>query len=195
MTMTELAIYAAIGIGAFFLLGIIAMLVRCYRKVEQSMALIRNGMGGTKVTFTGLIAFPVIHLVETLDLSVKRIEIDRAGTDGLVCKDNMRADVKVAFFVRVNPTSQDVKAVAQSLGCQRASDVKEVAEFFYAKFSEALETVCMQFDFVKLYTNRDTFKDEILKFIGTDLNGFVLDDAVIHYLKQTPPDQLNPNNG
>jgi uncharacterized membrane protein YqiK len=35
--------------------------------------------------------------------------------------DNMRADIKVAFFVRVNQTSQDVLKVAQAVGCERAS--------------------------------------------------------------------------
>ena len=37
-----------------------------------------------------------------MDISVKRIEIYRHGTEGLICKDNIRADIKVAFFVRVN---------------------------------------------------------------------------------------------
>ena len=39
-----------------------------------------------------------------MDISVKRIEIDRHGEEGLICKDNIRADIKVAFFVRVNKT-------------------------------------------------------------------------------------------
>ena len=174
--------------------GIIAMLVKCYKKVEQGTALIRNGMGGTLVNFVGMMIFPVIHRMELMDISVKRIEIDRAGEDGLICKDNMRADVKVAFFVRVNKTPQDVLKVAQSLGCVRGSDPRALVEFFDAKFSEALKTVGKQFPFVDLYTNRDVFKEEIIKVIGTDLNGYILDDAAIDYLEQTALSKLDPNN-
>jgi len=114
--------------------------------------------------------------------------------DGLVCKDNMRADVKVAFFVRVNKTPNDVLKVAQSLGCRRASDSNELVSFFDAKFSEALKTVGKGFDFVELYTNRVQFKEEILKVIGTDLNGYILDDAAIDYLEQTKLERLDAGN-
>jgi uncharacterized membrane protein YqiK len=174
--------------------GIIAMLAKCYKKVMQGTALIRNGLGGTRVNFVGMMIFPVIHRMELMDISVKRIEIDRAGEDGLICEDNMRADVKVAFFVRVNKTPQDVLKVAQSLGCVRGSDPQALVEFFDAKFSEALKTVGKKFPFVDLYTNRDVFKEEILKVIGTDLNGYILDDAAIDYLEQTPLSKLDPNN-
>lgn len=67
-------------------------------------------------------------------------------------------------------------------------------EFFDAKFSEALKTVGKKFDFVQLYTERETFKNEILQIIGTDLNGYVLDDAAIDYLEQTDIKLLNSNN-
>ncbi|VGO11620.1 Inner membrane protein YqiK [Pontiella desulfatans] len=183
-----------IGVVALLVLGLLAVIVKCYRKVEQGTAIIRTGVGGTRVSFEGILVFPVIHRMELMEISVKRIEIDRAGVDGLICKDNLRADLKVAFFVRVNKTPEDVLNVAQCLGCKRASDPVALVEFFDAKFSEALKTVGKKFDFVELYSNRDTFKEEIIKVIGTDLNGYVLDDAAIDYLEQTRLELLNPNN-
>lgn len=174
--------------------GILAMLAKFYNKVEQGKALVRNGISGTRVTFSGFMVVPILHRVEMIDISVKRVTIDRHGPEGLICKDNMRADIKVAFFVRVNKTDQDVLKVAQSVGCQRASNRKDLQELFEAKFSEALKTVGKQFDFVDLYNSREQFKEEILKIIGTDLNGFVLDDAAIDFLEQTSVEMLNPDN-
>ena len=101
--------------------GIVALMIKCLRKVEQGSAIIRNGMGGTKVSFDRNIVIPILHIVESMDISVKRIEIDRSGEDGLICKDNIRADIKVAFFVRVNKEIEDVKRVAQFLGCKRGT--------------------------------------------------------------------------
>jgi len=165
-----------------------------YRKVKKGTALIRTGLGGTKIEFNGILVWPVFHRVETMDISLKRIEIDRTGNNGLICQDNMRADIKVAFFVRVNNVEEDVLRVAQSVGCERASSEPEIRNLFDAKFSEALKTVGKRFDFIALYEDRDKFRDEILKVIGTDLNGFVLDDAAIDYLEQTPLESLDPDN-
>jgi len=189
----ELAVVAVV-IAIIVGIGIVIMLARCYRKVPQGMALVRNGLGGCKVSFSGIVVFPIIHRVELMDISVKRIEIDRTGMEGLICQDNMRADIKVAFFVRVNKENEDVLKVAQSLGCARASDQRALIELFDAKFSEALKTVGKQFDFVDLYNGRDRFKKDILQVIGTDLNGYVLDDAAIDFLEQTPVERLNPDN-
>lgn len=191
----------AIITGAIICVAVIILLTgigfafsRWFRKVDQGQTLVKNGVGGTKVSFSGMLVLPIIHKCEYMDISVTRLEINRRGQQGLICKDNMRADISVAFFVRVNKTEQDVLRVAQTIGCVRASDRTAIAELFEAKFSEALKTVGRQFDFVELYNSREKFREEILRIIGTDLNGYVLDDAAIDYLEQTPLEFLNPNN-
>ena len=191
--LTPLLIFIGI-VAAVIAIGILAFAIRCYHKVAQGTAIVRNGWGGTKVNFSGLVVVPIMHKPEMMDISVKRIEIDRSGEDGLICKDNIRADIKVAFFVRVNKNEEDVAKVAQFLGCQRASQEAALVQLFEPKFSEALKTVGKQFDFVDLYNSRESFREEILKIIGTDLNGYVLDDAAIDYLEQTDLEKLNPNN-
>jgi uncharacterized membrane protein YqiK len=163
------------------------ILSKFYRQVDQGKALIVNTMKSEPtVTFTGTIVYPVVHRAEVMDISVKTIEIDRRGKEGLICKDNIRADIKVTFFVRVNKTQEDVLKVAQSIGCVRASDQRTLEELFKAKFSEALKTVGKRMNFEDLYKERQHFKDDIIEVIGKDLNGFVLDDAAIDYLEQTP---------
>ncbi len=185
-------VIAGIGVVA---LGLGVGFARFFRKVGPEEALVKSGAGGLKVaTGNGMWVIPIMHRVETMDLSVKRIEITRRGEAGLICRDNIRADIEVAFFVRVNNTGEDIKNVAQSLGCRRASEQRALVELFDAKFSEALKTVGKQFDFVELYNERDKFKVEILKVIGTDLNGYILDDCAIDYLEQTPVEMLSPNN-
>ena len=190
----EQLFYFIVGAVVLFIVGLAVLIVRCYRKIDQGKAIVRNGLGGPKVSFGGMVVLPVLHQAEVMDISVKRIEIARQGKDGLICMDNMRADIKVAFFVRVNKTVDDVLKVAQSIGCTRGSNQGTLIEFFDAKFSEALKTVGKQFHFVDLYNSREKFKHEILQIIGTDLNGYVLDDAAIDYLEQTTLDNLDPNN-
>jgi uncharacterized membrane protein YqiK len=185
----------AIVIGGVVLLGILILIARTWRQVDQGRAMIVNKMGTEpKVTFTGAIVLPIVNKAEIMDLSVKTIEVSRRGKDGLICADNIRADIKVTFFVRVNKTVDDVLRVAQEIGCVRASQQATLEELFQAKFSEALKTVGKKMEFETLYTKREEFKDEILKVIGKDLNGYVLNDCAIDYLEQTPVEVLDPNN-
>jgi uncharacterized membrane protein YqiK len=186
--------WAVLVVLGFLLIGFIAIVARMYQKAVQGEALVRTGMGDTKVSFSGILIVPVLHKLEVMDIKLKTIIIARSGAEGLVCKDNLRADVKVNFFVRVNKTHDDVVNVAQSIGAHRASDPAALEALFDAKFSEALKTVGKHFDFIELYNSREQFKQEILRIIGTDLNGYVLDDCAIDYLEQTPLAALNQDN-
>lgn len=194
---SDLLIAIASWAGTIFLVifGLALIVMKFYKKVDQGQAMIVNTLREVPdVTFTGRTVWPVIHKKEIMNISLKTIEIDRRSQDGLICKDNIRADIKVTFFVRVNKTKEDVLKVAQAIGCERASKQATIEELFSAKFSEALKTVGKKLDFEELYEERDRFRDEIIAVIGKDLNGYVLEDAAIDYLEQTPIASLDENN-
>ncbi|MFF3346587.1 flotillin family protein [Streptomyces sp. NPDC002779] len=185
-----------LGVGVLVAVCLLVVLVvaRLFRKVEQGKALIVSKMRKVDVTFTGQVVLPVLHKSEVMDISVKTIEITRAGKEGLICRDNIRADIRISFFVKVNKTVEDVIKVAQAVGTARASDRNTLQELFHAKFSEALKTVGKQLDFTDLYTKREELRYRIIEVIGVDLNGYHLEDAAIDYLEQTPITQLDPAN-
>lgn len=187
-----------VGVAVILLILFLAMLItfkKCLVVVGADKAIVKTGMGGLKVVSSGWeMVVPLFQQYEFMDLSLKSFEIAREGSQGLICKDNIRADIKVAFFVRVSDSVAEMKEVAQAIGPKRCSEIETMRELFDAKFSEALKTVGKQFDFIDLYDQRDKFKAEILKVIGTDLNGYQLDDAAIDYLEQTPMELLSPTN-
>lgn len=192
--MDQLIIIIA-GAAIFAILVLAGILAKLYKKIPQGKAIVRTGVGGTKVAFNkGMFVIPLFHKMEIMDISLKKVQIERMQHDGLICKDNIRADIKVAFFVRVNKSVNDVINVAQSIGCERASDISTLKDIFEAKFSEALKTVGKKFDFIELYEARREFRDEIINIIGTDLNGYVLDDCAIDYLEQTELQFLSSEN-
>lgn len=192
-------IFVTIGsfivIGLLFLVGFGFLLARFYRQVAQGQVLIVNTMKTEpKVSFTGAVVIPIINRAEVMDISLKTIEIHRHGKQGLICADNIRADIKVSFFVRVNKTVEDVLKVAGSVGCVRASDLATLQELFEAKFSEGLKTVGKRLNFEDLYKEREVFKDQIVSVVGKDLNGYMLEDVAIDFLEQTPIEMLDREN-
>lgn len=194
MDATAIGIGVLVAVLALIALGVLFTVSRLFRKVEQGQALIISRTRQVDVTFTGAVVLPVLHNAELMDISVKTIEIQRTGREGLICQDNIRADIHLTFFVRVNKTKEDVVKVAQAIGTERASHQETLQALFSAKFSEALKTVGKQLDFVDLYTHREHFRDQIIQVIGTDLNGYHLEDCAIDFLEQTPLTQLDPAN-
>ena len=197
MSNSGLVYFLLVSIGGFFgLVVLLALAVKAfYIKVEQGQALIVNTLASVpKVSFTGSIVWPVIYKKEVMKISVITLEIDRRSKDGLICRDNLRADITVAFYLRVNETAEDVLKVANAVGVERASSKDAVNELFNAKFSEALKTVGKKMEFLELFENRIQFRDRIIEVIGDDLNGYVLEDVAIDYLEQTPKSALDPNN-
>lgn len=193
--METLIMIGTIVVMVFITVMAILLLFKAfYTKVEQGTALIINGMHKIAVRFDGGLVWPVINKKELMRISLITLEVDRRGKEGLICHDNMRADITVAFYLRVNETEEDVLKVAKAVGVERASDKSAVNELFNAKFSEALKTVGKQIDFVKLFENRSEFRERIIREIGNDLNGYVLEDVAIDYLEQTPKASLDPHN-
>ncbi|WP_275349188.1 hypothetical protein [Proteus mirabilis] len=184
-----------IGCVILVILGLFGLFKAFYIKVPQGTALIVNDMTSQpKVHFTGALVYPVIYKKEFMRISLLTLEVDRRGKDGLICQDNLRADITVAFYLRVNETTEDVLKVAKAIGVNRASDHQAVSTLFSAKFSEALKTVGKQFELSKLFEDRQNFRDRIVDVIGKDLNGYALEDVAIDYLEQTPKSALDPNN-
>ncbi len=183
--------------GATFIvlaLGVLVLFARWFKKPIQGQAFVITTRKGILVKFNGTVVIPVLHRLEIMDISLKSFTLERMGKEGLICQDNMRADIKVTFFIKVNKTEEAVKNVAQSIGTARASDRELLIQLFDAKFSEALKTVGKKFDFEDLYSERDKFKKEMLDEIGEELNGYSLEGAAIDFLEQTKLEFLDPSN-
>ncbi|MBD1585187.1 SPFH domain-containing protein [Pseudomonas typographi] len=195
--MNELAapfMMGAVVVAALFV-GSLAMFKVFYRKVDQGIALIVNDLTAEpKVHFTGAMVYPIIYRAEEMPLRLVPIELSRRGPEGLICKDNLRADIDVVFYVRVNEKAEDVLKVAKAVGVQRASDGGAIRELFLAKFSEALKSVGRQHELLDLFQNRLTFRDDIVHAIGKDLNGYILEDVAIDHLEMTSKSHLDPGN-
>tara|TARA_R110001583_G_scaffold188860_2_gene351318 strand:+ start:12628 stop:14619 length:1992 start_codon:yes stop_codon:yes gene_type:complete len=194
---TSILYTIATSVGIFIaIIVLLAMTFSAfYKKISQGHAMIVNDMSSKpKVHFTGGMVLPVVNKMEIMKISLIALEIDRRGSDGLICHDNLRADITVAFYLRVNETRDDVLKVAKAIGVERASDKMAVNELFNAKFSEALKTVGKKMNFLDLFENRIEFREAIITVVGNDLNGYVLEDVAIDYLEQTPKSSLDPNN-
>lgn len=154
-----------------------------YKKLKQLQALGLQGLGGTKVAIgSGIYFIPSFHQLERLDISIKKIQIECLGNESLIYKDNLRADFKATFYVRVKQEAASIAKVTQIMGTANASRTATIKEFFEPKFTEALKIAARKFEFEGLLDSNRQFRDEIINLIGIDLHGYVVEDCSIDYL-------------
>lgn len=174
-----------------------------YKKVKhQGQAIIINGYSKVTASFTGGFVWPVINTYEYMDITRKKIPIVRVGmkgedseeSEGLHCRDNIRADLKVDFYIGVNQNVDDVKKVAKYFKPSEASDIEVLKEHFSPKFSEALKTACKKLDFVQLFEQREEFRSAVIDVIGKEMDGFKIYDVVIDRIEQTSLEAHNKDN-
>jgi uncharacterized membrane protein YqiK len=187
-------VWIAIGMIAFLMLSIMGAFLSFYKKVPQGKAIIRTGAGGPLIEYDrGIFVIPILHKMEFLDISLKKIEITKMNEESLVCKDGTKAGIKAAFFIRASRDEIDLLQIAQSFGCQAASDPKALHGIFHSSFLEATKKALKTFNYEDSYHDIDMLKVEILKNIGYDLKGFILDDIAIDYFEKTKPQYLESN--
>ena len=194
--------FILIVLGALMLFAIICPFM-FIKKIKPSEAGVRTGFGGIKVQKDWILCVPILQQLQIMDISMKKLVVVRKGKDGLICQDNIRADIEVVFYVRVNDEKSeidgktdyhDIKTVATEVGCERASEIELLRQLCEAIFSEALKSAAKRMDFEKLYTDRIPFRQEIIDTIFSPLNGYVLEDVAIDYLEQTPKENYDPSN-
>lgn len=200
----ELLLYPAVFIAV--VVGFVLWLFnKALVKASPGQALIKTGFGLTQsaISTSSAIVLPLLHKVDTVDLTVKTVKITRKGQhESLSCADGIRAEVEVDFYIQINVVEDDIRRVATTVGCARASNVETIRELFEAKFADALKTAGAKLTFDQLYQNRRLFRTEILKALTGEtgvehdviLNGYKLDDVAIQYLEQLPLDKHDKNN-
>jgi uncharacterized membrane protein YqiK len=200
--MDFITILIPVGVFILFLLFLYTLLNSFLKKAAPGTALVKTGLGLStpQISTSSAIAIPLIHRIETIELTVKTIKIVRRGMDSLSCADGIRAEIEVDFYIKINPVEDDIRRVATTVGCDRASNIQTMKDLFEAKFADALKTAGSKMTFDQLYQNRHQFRDEILVALGHSqggdvvLNGYRLDDVAIHYLEQLPLAKHDENN-
>jgi len=161
------------------------------KKAQLDQALVRQGVGGTKVSLSNLPVYPILHQVQVIDLSLKTLTLSLREVNAVLCKDYIKADFKVTVFLKVNPNEQDIATVAQVFDIHQLNDKEYLGHYFLPQVESAIRTVTSAFEYIQLYEEREKFVNHVLEVIGRDLSGFKLDDIAIDYLEQTSQDFYN----
>lgn len=190
------AIMVSTGIVIILVVGITSIIAKLYQRTKANEAFVRTGMGGVRVIQDGgALVIPAIHECVRISLQTLKLEVSREHKDALITKDNLRADVKAEFFVRVKPERESILQASRSLG-DKMSDVSQISDTVENKLVSALRSAAAKKTLTELHTDREAFVHEVMKDITNDLaeNGLTLETVTISRLDQTNVDAMSDNN-
>lgn len=162
----------------------VVLLFITYKRTKPNTAILRIGMGGTRVSFDGLIVLPFIHKHYYIDLSIKQFESRFLQKDALRTRSGEIVEIIVTSYWCVCRNFNDIINVQQIIGAENSKSVEYIQEHFNPKVLEAVNTVVNYSTFENLKDNTNMFKQHIFENIGNDLNGYLLDDLSIQLFRK-----------
>jgi len=189
-----------------FLFGVIAIIVvitliviflnRFYRKSSRDIALIRTGFGGQSIYLSGgCLALPFLHKIDEVNMRTIRVDVDRSGSESLITEDRMRVDMRLEFYVRVDPIVDGVATAAQALGTKTLNS-DGIHNLLLGRFVDAAQAVAATQTMDSLHEQRAEFVEGVSALLRRNLaeNGLILDSVSLISMDQTPFGSLDENN-
>ncbi len=153
--------YTFAGLLAVFAVGI-WFLQRYYAKATLETALVRTGLGGRKVVLDGgCIALPIVHRLQRVSMAAISISATQSGSEAVLCRDQLRADVGMEFELRVEPSPEGVSTAAQSLGSRISRGGSAVHEVLTGVLVDAIQNAAAQRTMEEIHLNRTGFSEEV----------------------------------
>jgi flotillin len=189
-------IAGGVAVFVLFMISMMTLVSRCYRRCGADEALVRTGSGGNKVVIGGgVLVFPVIHQLLRVSLRSVKLLVERSGKNALVTGDKIKANVTTELYIKVEPISEDVLAAARSFG-ERNLDEHAIGDLIEGKLTDALRSVAANQTFMSLHGKRKEFAEHIQAALAEELkkNGLTLENVSITSLSMVPVKELDEHD-
>jgi len=173
------------------------LLQRFYAKASRESALVRTGLGGQRVVLDGgCLALPILHRVQRVDMAALSFRARRTGAEALLTGDRLRADVEMAFDLRVIPSAQGVATAAQALGARIARGGEAVEEMFAAPTIAAMQNAAAARTLDQIHLDRAGFAAQVAAEVSAHAEklGLTLISTALVSVDQADFSRLNENN-
>ena len=170
---------------------------RYYAKATLDAALVRTGLGGCRVvTDGGCLSLPILHRVQKVSMGALNFSIGREGRDAVLTRDQLRADIRFEFELRVAPTTEGISTAAQALGSRIARGGDTVKDVFEGALVDAMQRAAASRTLEEIHLDRSGFSDDVAEAIEARAAklGLTLLSASLIAVDQSDLSQWNENN-
>lgn len=190
-------------IGTFLICALLLLVIgiwflqRYYAKASLDTALIRTGMGGQRVvTDGGFIALPIIHQLQKVSMQTLPLLAARKGNEAALTMDQIRADIEMAFEVRVDPSQTGIATAAQAFGARISRSGDAVQEVLESTLIDAILGAAATRSLDQIHLDRTGFSAEVSASVQQQAMrlGLTIVSVSLVSVDQSDFSHLNENN-
>jgi uncharacterized membrane protein YqiK len=195
--------------GLLFFPGLIAGLVfllflsiwaytRVYVITPNNEAFVRTGGLFLKtrsvILHGGCIVLPGFHELTRVPLREIYIDVERTGKLAVRTQDYLRANMRVTFYVCINPNKEDVLTAASRLSKQGKISENDIKEALEKRADDAIRAAAKKKSLAEIDSDKLGFAEEVLNLIQQDLKkvGLTLNNIAISEIEES--DTYDENN-
>ena len=162
---------STIGFCVGMVAGIVAIVTRLYRKVPANMAVVRTGMGGTRIIRNGgSLVFPTFHEVVRVSLETMSLEVNVGEADAVADRSGQRLCLAAQFYAHVSTDLDSILLAARSLG-ERTLRPADVGELLRGKLVTALRIAALEMDATEAEAAHDLIAERAKENAHPDFTG------------------------
>lgn len=197
--MGEMHLFWALAIVIFVIAVLVGIwfLQRFYAKATLETALVRSGLGGSKVlTDRGCIALPILHQIQRVSMQTAAVSVVRTGRDSVLTADQLRADINMEFELRVGPDNASISTAAQVLGHRIARSGEVFGEVLAGSLINAIQSAAATRSLTDIHLNRADFTADVSALVTEHAQrmGLTLVSASLIGVDQSDLSQRDENN-
>lgn len=171
---------------------------RFYVIAPNNEAIVRTGGVFKKeqlvILHGGCIVIPGFHEVTRVSLREISIDVVRAGNLAVRTQDYMRANMRVTFYVCINPDRNDILTAAARLSKKGQITEENIKDSLEKRADDAIRAAAKKKKLAEVDSDKLGFADEVLNLIQADLKkvGLTLNNIAISEIEES--DTYDENN-
>jgi uncharacterized membrane protein YqiK len=186
-----------VGLLVLLLISIWAY-TRVYVITPNNEAFVRTGgvfwKSKSVILNGGCIVLPGFHELTRVPLREISIDVERTGKLAVRTQDYLRANMRVTFYVCINPNKDDVLTAAARLSKQGKISENDIKDALEKRADDAIRAAAKKKSIAEIDSDKLGFADEVLNLIQQDLKkvGLTLNNIAISEIEES--DTYDENN-
>jgi uncharacterized membrane protein YqiK len=182
----------------FLILMTVFIYTRFYVIAPNNEAIVRTGGVFKKeqlvILHGGCIVIPGFHEVTRVSLREISIDVVRSGNLAVRTQDYMRANMRVTFYVCINPDRNDILTAAARLSKKGQISEENIKDALEKRADDAIRAAAKRKKLAEVDSDKLGFADEVLNLIQGDLKkvGLTLNNIAISEIEES--DTYDENN-
>ncbi|MGL4948870.1 MAG: SPFH domain-containing protein, partial [Anaeroplasmataceae bacterium] len=162
-----------IGLGSTASIGVVSLILSCYKKCSTDQILVKYGLGGNKVfSGKGTVVIPFFQSYKHMQLTPQNLDIKLNSSSGLVSKDKIKLELEADATFSISKNEDERKIASEKL---LSLDANAIRSLVTEILTGQVRAIVSEMTLSELLEDRAMLKTKVSESAEIELTKFGLD--------------------